>query len=64
MPCMPDPMYKCGGDEMVKHLKLLFNYLLDRELVPTSWQRAVVVNLFKNGHAADPSSYRGIALSC
>jgi hypothetical protein len=60
-----NPMYKCGGTEMVKHLKSLFNYLLDRELVPASWQRAVVVNLFKDGEAEDPSNYRGIALiSC
>ncbi len=55
-------MYKCGGTEMVKHLKSLFNYLLDRELIPASWQRAVVVNLFKDGEAEDSSNYRGIAL--
>ena len=60
-----NPMYKCGGAEMVRHLKVLFNHLLEREIVPASWQEATVVNLFKEGDPADPGNYRGIALiSC
>ena len=60
-----NPMYKCGGAEMVQHLKALFNHLLEREIVPASWQEATVINLFKEGDPADPGNYRGIALiSC
>ena len=50
---------------MLGQLKKLFNYLLDREFVPDSWQRATVINLFKEGDPAEPGNYRGIALiSC
>ena len=60
-----NPFYKCGGKEMRGHLKTLFNHLVDREVVPEGWQRAVIANLFKEGDTADPGNYRGIALiSC
>ena len=60
-----NPLYRCGGKEMRTHLLSLFNYLLDREVAPDSWQRALVVNLIKDGDVADPENYRGIALiSC
>jgi len=58
-------MFKCGGEEMAKHLLRLFNWLRERESIPAEWQRSVVVNLFKEGDRADPGNYRGIALiSC
>ena len=60
-----NPMYKCGGGEMVKHLSKLFNHLKKVEKTPASWQRSVVVNLFKEGDKTEPGNYRGIALiSC
>ena len=58
-------MFKCGGEEMAKHLLRLFNWLREKESIPAGWQRSVVVNLFKEGDRADPGNYRGIALiSC
>ena len=60
-----NPMYKCGGEEMRRHLRKFFNYLRVREAIPNEWQRSLVVNLYKEGDKADPGNYRGIALiSC
>ena len=60
-----NPMYKCGGEEMRKHLRKLFNHLRSKEIAPDAWQRSAVVNLFKDGDREDPGNYRGIALmSC
>ena len=60
-----NPMYKCGGEFMVKLLVKLINFLKMKELTPENWSRSVVVNLYKDGDRTDPSNYRGIALiSC
>ena len=40
-------------------------FLLKHEIMPESWGRAVIVNLYKDGERTDPGNYRGIALiSC
>jgi exonuclease III len=60
-----NPMYACGGKAMAKRLRILFNFLRDREAVHTDWQRSVVCNLYKEGDRTDPGNFRGIALiSC
>ncbi len=56
-------MLKCGGEEMVRHLLHLFNWLRERESLPAEWQQSGIVNLHKDGDKVDPSNYRGIALS-
>ena len=54
-----------GGDAFRQHLLTLFNWLLKTESIPTTWQSATIVNLFKEGDRSDPTNYRGIALiSC
>ena len=60
-----NPMYKCGGPAMRGYLLQLFNHLHTLEAVPADWQRAAIVNIYKDGDPADPGNYRGIALiSC
>ena len=54
-----------GGEAFRQRLLDLFNWLLDTEVIPSTWQSATIVNLFKEGDRADPNNYRGIALiSC
>jgi hypothetical protein len=60
-----NPMYKCGGKEIVKQLRKLCNFLHEHESVHPDWQRSVVINLYKDGDRMDHGNYRGIALiSC
>ena len=48
-----------------RQLLRLFNWLRDKETVPADWQKAMIVNLYKEGDRRDPVNYRGIALiSC
>jgi len=54
-----------GGRELRSNLLKLFNWINSTEEVPQDWARSLVVNLYKDGDAADPANYRGISLiSC
>ena len=60
-----NPMYRCAGEEMMKQLGVLFNFLKSTESIPAGWSWATIINLFKEGDQCDPNNYRGIALiSC
>ena len=58
-------MFKCGVPEVLQPLLDLFNWLRETERIPVDWQKAMIVNLYKDGDKSDPGNYRGIALiSC
>ena len=59
---LPPDFLKFGGEAMLDSLCSLFNYVLDRSVIPESWGKALVVLLFKDGSREDPGNYRGISL--
>ena len=60
--CLPAEFFRFGGEPMASSLCLLFNWVIDHSAVPSSWGKALVVLLFKDGDRADPGNYRGISL--
>ena len=56
---------KCGGHTMNAKLRILFNNLRKKDVLPVGWGSSEVVNLYKEGDKTDPGNYSGIALiSC
>jgi len=61
------------GNEILKKSKVviapmlcvLFNKILENEIFPQEWCKAIIVPVYKNGDKDDPHNYRGISLlSC
>ena len=63
--CKPEHiLYGCP--ELLAHLHLLFNGMLQHGFVPTEFLRGTVTPIVKDsqGDLSEPSNYRGITLSC
>jgi hypothetical protein len=59
---IPAEFLRFGGSGMVSALCALFNWVLDHSSIPSSWGKALVVLLYKDGARSDPGNYRGISL--
>jgi hypothetical protein len=59
---IPAEFLRFGGQGMAEGLCALFNWILDHSSIPSSWGKALVVLLFKDGARSDPGNYRGISL--
>ena len=43
---------------------LLLNIILDKDIIPESWGKVILIPIFKNkGSKSDPNSYRGVTLN-
>lgn len=52
-------MFKCGGDVLLKNLKILFKRCLEEGKIPVEWQNTEVIILFKKRNI---ENYRPISL--
>ena len=52
------------ADQLAKPLAFIFQKSLDSSIVPSDWQQANVVPLFKKGEKYKPSNYRPVSLTC
>ena len=60
---IPAEAYKhAGRDVKLLLLRIANQALIDGE-VPQQWKEAIIIPLLKSGDKADPSNYRGIALT-
>ncbi len=55
---------KYGGKLLLKHLRKLFELILQLGCVPNEWRKSVIIMLYKGGNKprSDTNSYRGISL--
>ena len=63
--CRPEHIL-LGSPELLCHLHLLFNGLLQHGYVPANFLQGTITPIVKDsqGDLSDPSNYRGITLSC
>ena len=61
---LPYEMFKCGGENLVGMLVMLYNAVLHNERVPCKWNESRVVLMHKGGHKSkkELKNYRPIAL--
>ena len=53
---------KQGGEETITQLLKLFNQILEKQQIPTTWKEAKIILLYKKGDKADVKNYRPISL--
>jgi len=57
---IPNELLKYAGPELEKHLKILYNKILETSEIPTEWHKSTPI--FKKGQKTHPDNYRGITL--
>jgi hypothetical protein len=55
-------MIQAGGDSTVKVMHTLCNKILEEEIFPEDWEKAVIVPIHKKNDKRECSNYRGISL--
>ena len=51
-------------DDMLHIYVLLLNIILDKGIIPESWEKGILIPIFKNkGLKSDPNSYRRVTLN-
>lgn len=57
--------FLCGSPDLLRHLQMLFNGMLQHSFVPTEFLRGSISPIVKDsqGDVSQPSNYRGITLS-
>jgi hypothetical protein len=56
-------MIIAGGEYLHSTILIVFNKIMQSGQYPVDWQTNIILPIFKSGNSADPSNYRGIALS-
>lgn len=58
--------FLCGSPDLLRHLQMLFNGMLQHSYVPTEFLSGTISPIVKDsqGDVSQPSNYRGITLSC
>ena len=51
-----------GGEETITQLLKIFNQILEKKQIPTTWKEAKIILLYKKGDKADVKNYRPISL--
>ena len=51
-----------GGEAAARLLKIAFNVLQRREVIPDEWLKGLIISLFKKGDKTKLDNYRGITL--
>lgn len=59
---IPNELLKYAGPELGKHLKILYNKILETSEIPTEWHKSITIPIFKKGQKTNPDNYRGITL--
>ena len=52
------------ANQLAEPLSYIFQKSLDSSIVPSDWQQANVVPIFKKGEKYKPSNYRPVSLTC
>ncbi|CAG2239638.1 unnamed protein product [Mytilus edulis] len=54
-----------GGENILKHLSVLYNLILEQEYLPLSFRHGIVIPLYKgnNKDKTNPNSYRAVTLT-
>ena len=56
-------MFKASGNAGIELLSTLFNQILKEKVIPSDWEKSIIVNLYKGkGDALDRGNYRGLKL--
>ncbi|CAG2219895.1 unnamed protein product [Mytilus edulis] len=54
-----------GGENLLKHLSVLYNLILEQEYLPLSFRHGIIIPLYKgnNKDKTNPNSYRAVTLT-
>ena len=55
-------VYKLGGEQIIKSLTKCINKILETKTIPSSWNEAKIIILYKKGDPDDIKNYRPISL--
>jgi hypothetical protein len=61
---IPNVVLRNCAKYLAPSLTLLFNYSLDKGVIPKDWKRANIVPIFKNGDKNNVENYRPVSLLC
>ena len=61
---IPNEMFMAGGEEFVKLVRSVLQFIWVVEEVPAEWAVGLVTPLFKGGDKHSTDDYRGITLLC
>ena len=59
---LPNEIIKAGGEHMLRMLQILFNVIIENEIIPCDWTKGNIVPIFKKGgDKTCLGDYRGIS---
>ena len=58
-----DEILKCNPKEILPTLCIMFNFVLESQIFPNSWNLSLIKQLYKYGPKTKHSNYRGICIS-
>ena len=60
---IPAEIFKCGGEDLLRHLTAFFQKCWSAGEVPQQWLHAIVANIYKRkGERSECGNYRGLSL--
>ena len=59
---IPNILLKYDGPELEKHLKILYNQILETSKIPMERHKSITIPIFTKWQKTHPDNYRGITL--
>jgi len=59
---IPAKLFKCGGNELVKHLHTIIKDIWQKTKMPMEWNVSIICPIHKKGDIMECSNYRGVSL--